>query len=130
MSTEKLGLVLSFPADEDLRSYQYCGVVLTATGTVRLSNAITDICIGILQNKPNTGEEAVVAMISGGGISKCVIATTSLAAGIIVSNEYVSATDNGKMKATPATAYTVGLLLEGGAEDELGSVLLGNIAVI
>ena len=71
-----------------------------------------------------------MATISGGGVSKCVIATTSLAAGILVANEYVGAADNGKMKATPATAYTVGILLEGGAEDELGSVLLGNVAVI
>jgi hypothetical protein len=129
MSWEKLGLVLSFPADEDLRLYQYCGVVMTATGTVRLSNAITDICIGILQNTPNTGEEAVVAMISGGGISKCALAAT-LARGVLVANEYVGAADNGKLKATPATAYTVGILLEGGDEDELGSVLLGNVAVI
>lgn len=129
MSYEKLGLVLSFPADEDLRLYQFCGVVLTATGTVRLSNAVADICIGILQNTPNTGEEAVVAMISGGDVSKCVLGAT-LARGVLVSNEYVSGTDNGKMKATPALAYTVGILLEGGDEDELGSVLLGNIAVI
>ena len=129
MSWEKLGLVLSFPADEDLSDYQYCGVVLTATGTVRLSNAVADICIGILQNAPASGEEAVVAMISGGGVSKCVLAGT-LARGVLVSNEYVGAADNGKMKATPALAYTVGLLVEGGDEDEMGSVLLGNIAVI
>ena len=131
MAWEERGIGdLTFPADEDLSNDQYRIVILTATGTVRRPDAATDIPIGVLQNAPDAaGKAAVVRPINGGGVSKIQLGAT-LAAGVTVACEYVSAADAGKGIAPVATTYAAGLLLQGGAEDELGSVLLGNIAVV
>jgi hypothetical protein len=46
----------SYRAGADLRNHQWKAVELTAANTVNLTNAATDKAIGILQEKPNTGE--------------------------------------------------------------------------
>lgn len=56
-------LTESFVSTNDLRSYQYYGVKLSANRTVILPTADTDKCIGILQNKPNAGQTAEVMVI-------------------------------------------------------------------
>jgi hypothetical protein len=129
MATENLGLILTFEAEEDLSSDQYRIVILDATsGKVRRPNAATDIPLGVLQNAPGAGEAAVVAPIGAGGVSKVRLGAT-LAIGAIVQCEYVSASDAGKAIAAVATGYPVGTLLSGGAEDELGALLLAPLTV-
>lgn len=56
----------SFIAAADLRAYQFCIVAISAANTVNVSGA-NGIAIGILQNKPNSGQAAEVRML---GISK------------------------------------------------------------
>jgi hypothetical protein len=51
-------------ASADLRTSQFLAVRITGSRTVGLISASTQVPIGILQNKPNTGEAAEVA-ISG-----------------------------------------------------------------
>lgn len=129
MAWEKLGIVISPPADEDLRQDRYKIVVLDATSLkVRRPNAATDIPFGILQNAPNVDEEADVAPIGCGGISKVVLGAT-LGAGAIIGIEYNDAADAGKAVAAVATQYPVGPLLLGGDEDNLGTVLLTPLTV-
>ena len=53
----------------------------------------------------------------------------TLGIGAIAAMEYVSASDAGKAQAAVITQYPVGVLLEGGAEDELGSALLTPLTV-
>ena len=119
--------VLSFPADEDLTADQWTIVVLDATsGKVRRPNAATDIPLGFLQNAPKVDEEAVVALI--GPVTKVVLGAT-LARGVIIGMEYVGAADAGKAIAAVATMYPVGILLEGGAEDELVSAMIASVTV-
>lgn len=125
MATENKILDLSFEAGEDLSSDQYRHVVLDTDRTVRRPNAATDISLGILQNSPESGEAASVRVE---GVSKVVLGAT-LTAGAIVAPEYVSAADAGKAQAAVATQYPSGLLLQGGDEDDLGSVLLKSITV-
>jgi len=127
MSFELRGIDLTFPAEEDLSNDQYRYVVLTATGTVQRPDAATDIPVGILQNAPAAGAAAVVRLL-GSGASKVVLGAT-LATGARVAAEYVGAADAGKAIAPVATAYPAGQLLEGGAEDELGTVLLVPMTV-
>lgn len=132
MAIEKLGLLVSHPAFADLRTHQYKVVVLKSDGTVGLPlTAITAIPYGILQNAPNIGEEAVVAPISCGGISKAV-ANAALARGALVALEWVDDVgDSGKVKAAAATQYTIGqIVYPSDAEDDLCSVLLGNLTVV
>jgi hypothetical protein len=129
MAWEKNQICLSWPAAADLRLHQFKAVVLGAAGTVNLPMTdVTQKAIGILQNQPNLGEEAVVAVL---GVSKA-IANAAINAGVLVSPEWVDDVgDSGKVGATVATAYTLGITLSpADAEDDVISVLLGNIAVI
>ena len=132
MAIEKLGLLVSHPAFADLRTHQYKIVVLKSDGTVGLPlTAITAVPYGILQNAPNIGEEAVVAPIFGGGISKA-WANNALARGAIVALEWVDDVgDSGKVKAAAATQYPVGqVVYPSDAEDDLCSVLLGSMSIV
>jgi hypothetical protein len=129
MATENKVLDISLPADEDLSNDQFRIVVLDATsGKVRRPNAATDIPLGVLQNAPSAVGMAAVVRPLGGGISKVQLGAT-LAIGAILQMEYVSATDAGKGIAAVATGYPVGTLLLGGAEDELGTLLLTPLTV-
>ena len=129
MAWEEVGVVVSGPADEDLREDQFKIVVLDSTSLkIRRPNAATDIPFAVLQNAPDINEEAVVAPIGCGGISKVVLGTT-LAAGVIVGMEYNDAADAGKAIAAVATQYPAGILLSGGDEDELGTILLTPLTV-
>jgi hypothetical protein len=132
MAIEKLGILISHPAFADLRTHQYKVVVMKNDGTVGLPlTAITAIPYGILQNAPNIGEEAVVAPIGCGGISKA-HANAALATGAIVALEWVDDVgDSGKVKAAAATQYPVGLVVfPSDAEDDLCSVLLQSMSVV
>jgi hypothetical protein len=122
MSTENRILDLSFPAAEALTDDQFKLVVLTSTGTIRRPDSETEVCLGILQNAPASGEAAVVRVL---GISKAHV-NGALGIGTFVMQEYVSATDAGKAKTSAgAPAYTRAVVVEAsGAEDDLASVLL------
>lgn len=129
MATENKVMDLSYEAEEDLTSDQYRIVVLDATnGTVRRPDAITDIPFGVLQNAPDDGEAAVVRPVGCGGVSKIVLGAT-LSRGAIVAMEYVGAADAGKAQACVTTQYPVGVLLDGGDEDDLATCLLTPLTV-
>jgi hypothetical protein len=129
MATENKVIDLSFEAGEDLSNDQFRIVVLDATtAKVRRPDAATDIPLGVLQNAPASGEAAAVRPIGCGGVSKVQLGAT-LAIGAIIAMEYVDAADAGKAKAAATTQYPAGVLLEGGDEDELGSVLLTPLTV-
>lgn len=53
----------TFRAGADLRTHQWKPQKMTAANTSGLPTAATDRCIGILQNKPNTGEAAAVLIM-------------------------------------------------------------------
>jgi hypothetical protein len=90
MATYREALVVSFVAGADLRNYPFAPVRLDATtGRVVLAGA-NERAIGILQNKPNAGETAVVMLY---GISKAV------AAGAISIGSPVVAAANGRVTA-------------------------------
>ncbi|HSW38569.1 MAG TPA: hypothetical protein VLL97_03665 [Acidobacteriota bacterium] len=122
MATENKILDLSFEAAEDLSDNQYRIVVL-ASGKVRRPDGAAEVGLGVLQNAPIAGEAAVVRVI---GVSKIHLGET-VAENEWVKLEYVSAADAGKgMDADVALDLAIGRCLVGGAEDELGEVLLSG----
>jgi len=128
MARENRVLDVTFPAGEDMSAYQYHIVILTTTGTVRLpDHATTDSeeAIGVLQNTPNAaGAAAVVRVI---GVSKVVLGDTCVP-GTYAKLEYQSATDTGKAIPAATFIFAIGRFIEGGAEDDLGSILVTGAA--
>lgn len=75
----------SFNAGEDLRAAQFRFVLQNGTGdNIVRAGAITDRPIGVLQNKPNTDQEATV----------CYNGDTKLVAGAAITRDAVIGTDN------------------------------------
>jgi hypothetical protein len=89
---------LNFKAAADLRALQYTFVKLDANGNVIACAAAGEKSIGVLQNKPNTGETAVVRPH---GLSKLV------ASAAVAANDFVTTDAAGKGKtATRLVAAT------------------------
>ena len=70
----------TFTASADLSAKQFYIVKMSGDNTVTVCAAVTDVPIGVLQNTPASGEQAVVRVA---GISK-VSADATLAAGDII----------------------------------------------
>lgn len=98
---------------------QYRGVKVTGSRTVGLATGTGDLCIGVLQNKPQvTGEAATVAIR---GVSK-VRAAGAVAAGAIV---YLTADGRGSATGTAGTTTQLGIAITAAAgANELFPVLL------
>jgi hypothetical protein len=111
MATENRVLDLSFVAAESLASDQYRIMILDpTTGKVRRPDHAT------------TAAEAAVVRVMG--ITKIVFGET-VAVGEYVKLEYNDAADAGKaLDADGALDVVLGMCVKGGAEDDLGEVLL------
>ena len=113
---------ISMTASADLSTYQYHFVKVSGSRTVTVCTAVTDCPLGILQNKPASGEEATIAV---GGVSKFAVGAD------ITAGDYIGtdATGNGVAK-TNATHFAIGRALESidvaitPTAAELGSVLI------
>ena len=103
MAYEKPLFLHSRRAAADLTTHQYKYVKLDANGDVILCAAATDVPYGILQNAPNTDQDAEVMLV---GISKLV------SGGVIAVGALVGTDANGKgdskTAGTDTTEYTVG----------------------
>ncbi len=122
MATENGILLESYEAAEDLTNDQY-RIVCLSSGKVQRPNATGDIGLGVLQNAPASGEAANVMLI---GKSKIVFGET-VAENEWIKLEYVSATDAGKgLDADVALDLAIGRCIKGGAEDEIGEILLSG----
>ena len=71
------GITMTLTAAADLSTHQYKFVEVTAANTVNLVNAVTDRPIGVLLNKPGSGQAATVLLA---GVTQ-VIASGAIAAG-------------------------------------------------
>ena len=86
-------------AGADLRTKQYHAVKISAADTVVSCAATTDKPLGILQNDPNTDEEAVVCV---GGTSKYV------AGGVVANAAQIGTKADGRGQTAVATQYPIG----------------------
>ena len=122
MTFEEDVLDLAFTAGEDLFSstvnYQYCFVKLSANNTVIHCDGASDVPIGVLQNKPSSGQAARVRVF---GVSRFVIgATTSVTYGTKIGTNNVG---RGIVKSANTDVF-MGEVLKGGASGETGAVIL------
>jgi hypothetical protein len=108
VANEKLIYTESFEADEDLTAAQYHGVDISADGKVELHDATTDYPAGVLLNKPDDTEEALVLVIG-----RCpVVAAEELTYNDLI---YFDASGHAAVftPATDITKYCVGKIVRG-----------------
>ena len=99
-------------ASADLSSSQYRFVKLSGAGTVTVCSAVTDKPIGVLQNKPKSGQPATI----------CVIGVSKLVTGIAVTANALVGTDTAGKAApyvvgTDTTKYIAGTALSASGAD-------------
>jgi len=104
-------VVKGFLVSSDLSAKQYY-FVEAASGVITVANAITDICVGVLQDKPVSGQTGEVCML---GFTKVV------AGGAITAGALIGTTTAGKAVAlaagTDTTQYILGRALTGASGD-------------
>lgn len=105
-------VVKGFAASADLSAKQYLFMEL-GSGTIAAANAITDVPVGVLQNKPDAaGQMGEVCMI---GFTK-MVASAAITAGALIGT-----TTAGKAVAltvgTDTTQYILGRALTGASND-------------
>jgi hypothetical protein len=127
---DRTSIKISRVAKVDLRTKQFCFVKLAAAAAaysdgledqVDLCAAATDIPIGVLQNKPNAGEEAEIMMA---GITK-IQGNADLSAGFPGTPVLIATSNDGQAAAALSTNYVVGQLLQA----PTGAGIIGVMAV-
>jgi hypothetical protein len=116
-------------AGEDLSTYQFCFVGISADGSVTHA-AHTARAVGILQNNPTSGHAATVAGI--GSVSKLKVAAAgAVTYGQMVAPDNTSPANLGRAIVATTGDYPVATVLVGGAAGDLVPVLFhGANAVI
>jgi len=118
--SQQIGVLdTTFKATADLRLKQYYIVKMDAADAVNLTSANTDHAIGVLQNKPNIGEAAVVRVI---GTTKYI----SHGGSSIVVGSLICPDSNAKGEIADADLdFVIGISLEAStADDEIHEMLL------
>ena len=106
-------------AGADLSAKQYHFVVLASATTVNVATAITNAPIGILQNNPTSGQQAIVQI---SGISKVV------ADGTLAAANFIGTSADGQADAispgTDTTVYMMGQCIQAASAGETTSMIL------
>jgi len=114
MSFERIDRVETFEAAADLSAKQFYIMKLASATTINVADSAA-VAIGVLQDKPKSGEQGNVAMIGAGGISRVVSdgSGTAIAAG-----DRVKANASGKaVKAATDKDRAIGLAREASSAD-------------
>ena len=109
----------TFTASADLSAKQFYIVKMSGDNTVTVCAAVTDVPIGVLQNKPASGEQAVVRVF---GMSK-VSADATLAAGNIIGTS-ADGQAQPVTQGSETTVYNIGQAVTGGAAGTLQTALI------
>ena len=111
---------ITLVAGEDLSAKQYYFVKINTSGQAVLCAGATDKPIGVLQNDPASGEEAVITVVGG---SK-VVASASIDEGVLIGTASTGKAD-AKTPGTDTTEYVVGTaILAAGADGEILTALI------
>tara|TARA_Y100001938_G_scaffold150907_1_gene244308 strand:+ start:4879 stop:5265 length:387 start_codon:yes stop_codon:yes gene_type:complete len=123
MATQESLTCITLEAGADLSGDQYKMVKLSAAKTIVLCSNATDAPVGVLQNKPGSGEAATVA-VSG--------ACKLLAGGTVNAGDFVgtdaSGTADAKTPGSDTTEYVIGRALTGAASGEVLTALINTEA--
>jgi hypothetical protein len=111
---------ITLVAGADLSANQYYFVKINSSGLAVLCSGATDKPIGVLQNDPASGEEAVITVVGG---SK-VVAGASIDEGVLIGTASTGKAD-AKTPGTDTTEYVVGtVILAAGADLEILTALI------
>lgn len=114
MATFVEGNRISRNAGADLSAKQYYVVKTDASGDIVLASAATDAILGVLQNKPASGDTADVALINGNGTGKVLLG------GNVSKDAYLTANGNGEAIATTTSGNRVfGRALAAGSDGDI-----------
>jgi hypothetical protein len=106
-------LKMTLTAGEDLSTFQYCFVKITANNTVQATDVQGDRPIGVLQNKPGNGEAATV-LLAGVTLLK---SSGTINVGTNVGPENAG-TARAQTVTAPATSVACGIALEAGVANQ------------
>ena len=106
-------------AAADLSSKQYHFVVLASATTVNVATAITNAPIGILQNNPTSGQQAIVRI---SGLSKVVADGTLAAANFIGTSADAQA--DAISPGTDTTVYMTGQCVQAASAGQTTTMIL------
>jgi len=121
MAWEIPNLTISLKAAGDLSSDQYKFMTLDSSGDAVLCTAVTDIPVGVLQNKPDAAGKVAQLMVIGAGKVKAVGALTI---GWLIGT-FSDGLAERKTPGTETTEFIVGQVLEAtGAANELATALI------
>lgn len=113
-------LKISLSAGADLSTKQYYFVKLDGSGNAVVCDGATDVPVGVLQNKPTSGQSAEIVVV---GVSK-----VNTDAGLSIGNLIGTSGDGQADAKTPGTdtsEYVVGRMLTAtGAAAQLGTALI------
>ncbi len=123
MANIKLTHTESFIAGADLSDYQYHGMKMSANRTCTIFAAETDVPVGVLQNTPESGEEAEVLVI---GRSPVVLGGTVAAGNPIYFDGSGHAIAS--VAGTDTTKYVAGICTIGGDATHVGEALINCAA--
>lgn len=98
-------------AGADLSSSQFTWVKLDSSGDVVECAAVGDAPYGVLQNNPESGEEAVVCLL---GVTKVVADADISTPGTLVGTSSDAQTD-AKVPGTDSAEYYSGVMISGGS---------------
>ena len=120
MAYEAIGTDIgTFTAAADLSAKQYHFVILASATTVNVATAITNAPIGILQNNPTSGQQAIVRI---SGMSKVVADGTLAAANFIGTSADAQA--DAISPGTDTTVYMTGQCLSAASAGETTEMIL------
>lgn len=137
MATQEGLVCITLVAGADLSAKQFYGVKVNSSGQAVLA-ALGEMCIGILQNKPASGEPATVAIA---GKSKAIFGA-STAIGLAVKTDangkfiaasagVVNTSDAGAASDPVIGSHVVGVSMgTAGADLAIGEVLLCHMGVV
>jgi hypothetical protein len=107
MAYEQQQICISKAAASDLSANQYCFVKMSGSGadTVTVCTAQGEQAIGVLQNKPKTGQPARI----------CICGVTKLYSDDIIDDqEQITTETNGHADIAASSDYVLGISLHGG----------------
>jgi hypothetical protein len=103
-------------AGEDMTAKQFYIVQLAADGDVEVGEGATDLLVGVLQNTPDSGEQATYRFL---GTSKVI------AGGTVAIGDWVTTDANGKAVATTTDGnITIGRALQAAVSGDIFEVQL------
>lgn len=111
---------ITLVAAADLSTKQFYFVKIDSSGKAALCSGATDKPIGVLQNTPASGQEAVVTVVGG----TKVIASASLDEGTAIGTT-AAGKAGAKTVGTDTTNYIVGtIIVAAGADGEIATALV------